>query len=67
MASKAYTDAAFVSVEKDLEGLLHLLPDIPFIDEKALARKELDSDKGRQLIYKLVKNAIAAGEAADKK
>jgi hypothetical protein len=67
MASKEYLNAAFLSAEKDLEGLLHLLPDIPFVDEQLIARDKLASDKGRQALYRLVKNAIAAGEAADRK
>jgi len=67
MASIDYINAAFDSVMHDLPGLIRLLPDIPFIDEQAVAMQKLKSQEGKVIILKLVKNAIASGEAADKK
>lgn len=65
MASKEYTDAAFNSVMNGVTKLLVLLPDIPFVNEQAVANSEIHSKRGQQLMHKLVEDAIAAGEAAD--
>jgi hypothetical protein len=65
MASTAYLNAAFDSVKKDVMKLLVLLPDIPFVDEQAVARSSINSAEGTQHLIALVKNAVAAGEAAD--
>jgi hypothetical protein len=67
MASKEYLNAAFLSAEQEIEKLVTLLPDIPFVDERAVAMRELASERGRKMIYDIVRNAIAAGEAADAK
>lgn len=67
MASIDYTNAAFDSALRDIRGLLRLLPDIPFIDEQSLALQKINSPEGRAMLLKLIKNAIAAGEAADAK
>jgi len=65
MASTAYLNAAFDSVKRDVTKLLVLLPDIPFVDEQAVARSSLNSEEGTQHLLLLVRNAVAAGEAAD--
>lgn len=65
MASVEYLNAAFDSVMRDIKGLLHLLPDIPFVDEQNIAMREINSPRGREMVLKLVKNAVASGEAAD--
>lgn len=65
MASVEYTNAAFDSALKDIKSLLRLLPDIPFIDEQSLAMEKINSQEGRLMLLKLIKNAIAAGERAD--
>lgn len=65
MASTAYLNAAFVSVKKDILNLLVLLPDIPFVDEQAVARSSINSQQGTEQLLMLVQNAVAAGEAAD--
>ena len=65
MASVDYQNAFFDSVMRDLPGLVRLLPDIPFVDEQSVAMKQLQSSEGRVMLLKLIKNAIAAGEAAD--
>ena len=65
MASTKYLNAAFDSVMSDVVGLVRLLPDIPFVDEQHEAIKALRSEQGKAMILKLVKNAVAAGEAAD--
>jgi hypothetical protein len=65
MASVEYLNAAFDSAKKDIQKLLVLLPDIPFVDEQAVARSSLNSAQGTAHILALVKNAAAAGEAAD--
>lgn len=65
MASLDYVNAAFDSVMHDIQALIRLLPDIPFIDEQGEAMKKIRSSEGRVMILKMVKNAVAAGEAAD--
>ena len=65
MASTAYLNAAFDSVKRDVTKLLVLLPDIPFVDEQAVARSSLNSEEGTQHLLLLVRNAVPAGEAAD--
>jgi hypothetical protein len=65
MASVEYLNAAFSSAKKDIMKLLVLLPDIPFVDEQAVARSSINSQEGTERILALVKNAAAAGEAAD--
>ena len=65
MASVKYLNAAFDSVMADIVGLVRLLPDIPFVDEQHEALKTIRSEQGRAMVLKLVKNAVAAGEAAD--
>jgi hypothetical protein len=65
MASTAYLNAAFNSVKKDVIKLLVLLPDIPFVDEQQVARSSINSQQGTEHLLALVKNAVAAGEAAD--
>ena len=67
MASVDYLNAAFDSAKKDIISLLRLLPDIPFVDEQHLAMQKINSPEGNAMILKLVKNAAAAGEAADAK
>lgn len=67
MASVAYVNAAFDSALRDIKGLLRLLPDIPFIDEQSVAMEKIQSAQGRAMLLKLIQNAVAAGEAADKK
>lgn len=67
MASTDYLNAAFDSALRDIHGLLRLLPDIPFIDEQSVALQKIQSPQGRQLLLKLIQNAVAAGEAADRK
>lgn len=67
MASVNYLNAAFDSVMHDVQGLVRLLPDIPFVDEQGEAMKKIRSPEGRAMVLKLVQNAVAAGEAADKK
>ena len=64
-ASVAYLNAAFDSVMTDVVGLVRLLPDIPFVDEQGIAMQKIRSAEGRQMMLKLLKNAIAAGEQAD--
>lgn len=66
MASVEYLNAAFTSAKKDIIKLLVLLPDIPFVNEQAVARTSINSQQGTEHILALVKNAAAAGEAADK-
>ncbi len=66
MASVRYINAAFDSAKRDIIQLLVKLPDIPFVDEQAVARSKLNSPHGTELLLDLVRNAIAAGEAADK-
>jgi hypothetical protein len=65
MASVEYLNAAFDSAKKDIQKLLVLLPDIPFVDEQAVARSSINSAQGTAHILALVKNAAKAGEAAD--
>lgn len=65
MASTEYLNAAFVSAKKDIMKLLVMLPDIPFVDEQAVARSHINSPQGTQMLLDLVKHAVAAGEAAD--
>ena len=65
MESIEYINAAFDSAMQDVRGLVRILPDIPFVDEQSVAMKELQSPQGRVMLLKLVKNLIAAGEAAD--
>jgi hypothetical protein len=65
MASVEFLNAAFDSAMQDVKGLVRLLPDIPFVDEQSVAMKELSSPQGRVMLLKLIKNAIAAGEAAE--
>jgi hypothetical protein len=65
MASTDYLNAAFDSVMHDIQGLVRLLPDIPFIDEQSAAMQKIRSSEGRAMVLKLVKNAVAAGEKAD--
>lgn len=65
MASVEFLNAAFDSAMQDVRGLVRLLPDIPFVDEQSVAMKQLQSSEGRVMLLKLIKNAIAAGEAAD--
>jgi hypothetical protein len=67
MASTAYLNAAFDSVKRDVMKLLVMLPDIPFVDEQSVARSSLNSEQGTQHLLALVRNAAAAGEAADAK
>jgi hypothetical protein len=67
MASVAYLNAAVDSVKKDITKLLVMLPDIPFVDEQAVARSELAKPEGQRMILQIVRNAVAAGEAADAK
>jgi hypothetical protein len=67
MASTDYLNAAFVSVKKDVIKLLVMLPDIPFVDEQAVARSSINSQQGTEHLLALVRNAVAAGEAADAK
>lgn len=67
MASTEYLNAAFVSAKKDIMKLLVMLPDIPFVDEQAVARSHINSPQGTKMLLELVKNAVAAGEEADKK
>jgi hypothetical protein len=67
MASIPYINAAFDSIMHDLPGLIRLLPDIPFVDEQHIALQKIQSQEGRVIVLKLLKNAIAAGEAADRK
>lgn len=67
MASNAYISAMFDSVKADLTKLLVDLPDIPFVDEQAVARSKINSEKGTKMIFQLVQNAVAAGERADAK
>lgn len=65
MASKEYTNAAFDAAKRGIMSMLVMLPDIPFVDEQAVARSAINSPDGTQHILALIKNAIAAGEAAD--
>jgi hypothetical protein len=65
MASVEYLNAAFISAKRDILKLLVMLPDIPFVDEQAVARSSINSQQGTDLILALVKNAAAAGEDAD--
>ena len=65
MASVEFLNAAFDSAMQDVRGLVRLLPDIPFVDEQSVAMQQLQSAQGRVMLLKLIKNAIAAGEAAD--
>jgi hypothetical protein len=67
MASTTFLNAAFDSVKRDTTKLLVMLPDIPFVDEQAVARSHLNSPQGTQALLDLVRNAVAAGEAADAK
>lgn len=67
MASINYINAAFDSVMHDLPGLIRLLPDIPFVDEQKVALDKIKSPEGRAVLLKLLKNAIASGENADRK
>jgi hypothetical protein len=65
MASIEYQNAAFDAIKKGILKMLVLLPDIPFVDEQAVARSSICSQQGTQHILALMKDAIAAGEAAD--
>jgi hypothetical protein len=67
MASTDFINAAFDSVMHDIQGLVRLLPDIPFVDEQGVAMQKIRSQEGRVMVLKLVQNAIAAGEKADAK
>lgn len=65
MPSTEFLNAAFDSAMKDVRGLIRLLPDIPFVDEQSVAMKALNEPAGRVMLLQLIKNAVAAGEAAD--
>jgi hypothetical protein len=65
MASEHFLNAAFESAMRDAHGLVRLLPDIPFVDEQSVAMRQLRSPDGQAILRKIIKNAIAAGEAAD--
>lgn len=67
MASVNYTNAAFDSALRDIKDLVKLLPDLPFVDEQSLAMQKINSPEGRGMLLRLIRNAIAAGEAADAK
>lgn len=67
MASREYQNAAFDATKRGIINMLVMLPDIPFVDEQAVARSTINSAQGTQQILALVKGAIAAGEAADAK
>ncbi len=67
MASVDYINAAFDSALHDIQGLVRLLPDIPFVDEQGVAMQKIRSPEGRRMLLKLIRNAIAAVEEKKKK